>query len=231
MASGAELPRRRLRRKTTLVPRAKAKAPKKPTKASGELGTELDPKKLADQKRLASDGPADTSSSSSSSESSSSDGPADSSSSGESSSSSSTSSEEAIGGGEADDDPDPATSSSGPAVAASAAVVAMPTLPAPALPAPALEPPPPLPQVFHDRKTGKIHDHLGNYVGRVSLWKIGTPAECMSLYCSRHGCTMSKSVRTLQVGHDEIMRWFQEGMLIPKGKGSSQSLHKSKFPH
>ena len=55
------------------------------------------------------------------------------------------------------------------------------------------------------------------YIGRISIIKPGTRQEALSVYCSRHGCTVCKSTRAAP-GHDEVLAWFVQGLALPKGR-------------
>ncbi len=52
---------------------------------------------------------------------------------------------------------------------------------------------------IYDADTGKVHvlNELGRkvYVGRISWIRVGEPSEAVSVYCSRHQCSVMKRVR------------------------------------
>ena len=95
---------------------------------------------------------------------------------------------------------------------------------------PAEIPPPPLP-CRHDSSSGRVYGPDGAYWGRVSIVRPGQPSESISVYCSRHGCTICKRVSGNIPGHREILKWFMDGQSVPAGRASGlQSRHKQLWP-
>ncbi len=67
-------------------------------------------------------------------------------------------------------------------------------------------------------------------LGRISLIKIGTPAEAVSIYCRRHGCSIMKRCAQ-SPSHPALLEWFKAGLDIPKGhEPGLSSKHKRLFP-
>lgn len=68
---------------------------------------------------------------------------------------------------------------------------------------------------------GQVHSHLdGAILGRVSIVKEGQPAESVSLYCRRHGCSIMKRARDAP-DNARLLRWFKAGMCIPAGRDAA----------
>ena len=82
----------------------------------------------------------------------------------------------------------------------------------------------------YDANTGRVFGPGNVYLGRISLIKPGTPQESLSIYCSRHRCSVCKRA-SVAPSHQEILRWFAEGESIPRGtQASLQGRHKKLFP-
>lgn len=66
------------------------------------------------------------------------------------------------------------------------------------------------------------------YIGRISVQRPNTRSEAKGIYCSRHGCSILKTVRSCPTD-DLIRQWLLDGLEIPKGK-EHQARHKAMFP-
>jgi hypothetical protein len=83
---------------------------------------------------------------------------------------------------------------------------------------------------FFNTTTCAVHDGGpdGIKLGRMKPMKEGTPGECMTVYCRRHGC--SKIIRTAELPErDRILRWFAEGRAIKFGAEGKHE-HMRAFP-
>lgn len=96
---------------------------------------------------------------------------------------------------------------------------------------PPVEPPPPPLPCRHDSTSGRVYGPGGAYWGRVSIVRPGQRSESLSVYCSRHGCTICKRVSANLPGLHEILKWFADGQSVPAGRTSGlQSHHKQMWP-
>ena len=65
--------------------------------------------------------------------------------------------------------------------------------------------------------------------GRLSLTKEGTPQECVSAYCRRHGCAIMKRT-AVAPSMQQFLRWFALGQNLPPGRAAAlQDRHKRLF--
>jgi hypothetical protein len=83
--------------------------------------------------------------------------------------------------------------------------------------------------LLFDERSGRVTLPSGAYVGRISVVHPGTRAEALSVYCSRHGCSICKRVTAKLPGHNEVLQWLFDGLALPKGK-EYQTRHKSTWP-
>ena len=64
---------------------------------------------------------------------------------------------------------------------------------------------------FFDHRTYQVHDGPNSsapIIGRIKPVREGTPSECISVYCRRHGC--SKMVRVKHMpSQAAILNWFK----------------------
>lgn len=92
---------------------------------------------------------------------------------------------------------------------------------------------PDVPDLPHyDLGSGRVtsRDDPPEPLGRISLIKVGTPQEAVSVYCRRHGCSFMKGCRVAP-SNDDMLAWFRAGMEIPKGRDPAlQTRHKRLFP-
>ena len=62
--------------------------------------------------------------------------------------------------------------------------------------------------------------------GRISIMKVGTPGEAVSLYCRRHGCALMRRTATAP-SMNAMRRWFALGQDLPKTRDVAvQARHK-----
>ena len=86
------------------------------------------------------------------------------------------------------------------------------------------------PALRHDAATGRVLGPGNVYVGRISVIRQGTRQEAVSIYCSRHGCTICKRI-SVTPSNAEILKWLAQGEEIPAGRTASlQGRHKKLFP-
>ena len=67
--------------------------------------------------------------------------------------------------------------------------------------------------------------------GRVSVIRPGALDESLSVYCRMHGCTVCKRISRGVPSQAAIVRWFQRGQAMPRGRTAYlQNAHKRSFP-
>lgn len=87
---------------------------------------------------------------------------------------------------------------------------------------------PPGPRV---EPSGRVKGPDGEYLGRISVMRVGAPTEALSVYCGRHGCSVCIRVSRGVPSQAAILRWFQAGLALPRDRSAhTQRVHKDSFP-
>ncbi|CAK0841182.1 unnamed protein product, partial [Prorocentrum cordatum] len=87
-----------------------------------------------------------------------------------------------------------------------------------------------LPAYMFDEETGRVTLPDGTAVGRISMIKVGTTQEAVSIYCNWHGCKMMKRVIAAPPCQP-LIEWLVAGTATPKRRGAADvRMHEASFP-